>query len=109
MKQDGFALITGASRGLGMAFARALAERHCNLVLVARSPEPLHAFAHELRRSNPVSVLTLPAPPRPPFSPFTSISHRREPAKSWRNNSQAATPRSTCSSTTPALVSAENS
>jgi short-subunit dehydrogenase len=59
MKQDGFALITGASRGLGMAFARALAERHCNLVLVARSSEPLHAFANELRRSNPVSVVAI--------------------------------------------------
>jgi hypothetical protein len=59
MKNDGFALITGASRGLGMAFARALAERHCNLVLAARSPEPLHAFADELRRANPVSVVTI--------------------------------------------------
>src|SRR5712664_3220973 len=59
MKNDGFALITGASRGLGMAFARALAERHCNLVLVARSPEPLHAFADELRRANPVLVVTI--------------------------------------------------
>ncbi len=56
MKNDGFALITGASRGLGMAFSRALAQRHCNLVLVARSPEPLHAFANELRRAHPVSV-----------------------------------------------------
>src|SRR6266567_4057224 len=59
MRNDGFALITGASRRLGMAFARALAERHCNLVLVARSPEPLHAFADELRRSNPASVITI--------------------------------------------------
>ena len=61
MKQDGFALITGASRGLGMAFARALAERHHNLVLVARSAEPLHAFASELRRSYPVSVIAMQA------------------------------------------------
>jgi short-subunit dehydrogenase len=61
MKYDGFALITGASRGLGMAFARALAERHCNLVLVARSAEPLDAFANELRRSTPVSVIAIQA------------------------------------------------
>jgi short-subunit dehydrogenase len=59
MKYDGFALITGASRGLGMAFARALAERHCNLVLVARSAEPLHALANELRRSTPISVVAI--------------------------------------------------
>jgi short-subunit dehydrogenase len=61
MKYNGFALITGASRGLGMAFARALAERHCNLVLVARSAEPLDAFANELRRSTPVSVVAIQA------------------------------------------------
>src|SRR6266851_1483710 len=61
MKYDGFALIAGASRGLGMAFARALAERHCNLVLVARSAEPLHSLAHELRRSTPVSVIAIQA------------------------------------------------
>jgi short-subunit dehydrogenase len=59
MKNDGYALITGASRGLGMAFARALAERHCNLVLVARSAEPLHALANELRHANPVSVIAI--------------------------------------------------
>ena len=43
-----------------MAFARALAKRHCNLVLVARSAEPLHALANELRRSTPVSVVAIP-------------------------------------------------
>src|SRR4029077_17491341 len=59
MKNDGFALVTGASRGLGMAFARALAERQCNLVLVARSSELLHAFANELRRSSPVAVIAI--------------------------------------------------
>src|SRR5579864_4038201 len=61
MKNDGYALITGASRGLGMAFARALAERHCNLVLVARSAEPLHALANELRQSTSVSLVAIQA------------------------------------------------
>lgn len=60
MRHEGFALITGGSRGLGMAFARALAERRCNLVLVARSPEPLQTFASELRRSHAVSVIAMP-------------------------------------------------
>ena len=59
MKDDGFALITGASRGLGMAFARALARRRRNLVLVARSAEPLDAFANELRQSWSVSVVAI--------------------------------------------------
>ena len=42
-----------------MGFARALAERHCNLVLVARSAEPLRALANELRRSTSVSVVAI--------------------------------------------------
>ena len=59
MKSDGFALVTGASRGLGMAFARELAERRYHLVLVARHAEPLQTFAEELRRSNPISVIAI--------------------------------------------------
>jgi uncharacterized protein len=59
MKHEAFALITGASRGLGEAFARELAARHQNLILVARSLEPLNALASELRHSNSVSVVTL--------------------------------------------------
>jgi hypothetical protein len=61
MKQEGYALVTGASRGLGMAFARELAKRQYNLVLVARSREPLEALASELRQSNAVSVVTIAA------------------------------------------------
>jgi len=49
MAQASYALITGASSGIGESFARALAARHQNLVLVARSREKLESLASELR------------------------------------------------------------
>jgi NAD(P)-dependent dehydrogenase (short-subunit alcohol dehydrogenase family) len=42
------AIVTGASRGLGLALARALAERGWRLVIDAREPGPLHQAAAEL-------------------------------------------------------------
>jgi len=42
------ALVTGASSGLGVDFATILAERGCNLVLVARRGERLQHLAEEL-------------------------------------------------------------
>jgi uncharacterized protein len=44
-----YALVTGASKGLGRAYAEVLAERGMNLVLVARSLEPLNELAEQLR------------------------------------------------------------
>ncbi|OFS68092.1 MULTISPECIES: SDR family oxidoreductase [Trueperella] len=56
----GRALITGGSSGLGLEFARQLAARGLDLVLVARDAERLARAAQELRGSG-VSVETLPA------------------------------------------------
>lgn len=54
------ALITGASSGLGAEFARSLARRKTNLVLVARRAEPMEWLADELRKRNKVDVLVHP-------------------------------------------------
>ena len=44
------ALVCGASRGIGLACARALADEGCRVVLVARSEELLQAEAEALKR-----------------------------------------------------------
>jgi short-subunit dehydrogenase len=46
-----WAVIAGASEGIGAAFARALARRGINLVLIARRQGPLDLLASELRQS----------------------------------------------------------
>ena len=51
-----WALIAGASEGLGAAFARALAGRGVNLVLVARRKAPLDALADEVRGASGVET-----------------------------------------------------
>ncbi|WP_432835512.1 SDR family NAD(P)-dependent oxidoreductase [Dactylosporangium sp. CA-092794] len=53
-------LLTGASSGIGAAFAAALAARGSNLVLVARRADRLASMADELRRNYDVRVEAIP-------------------------------------------------
>lgn len=52
-----YALITGASSGLGLALAEALARRGRNLILVARRRDALESIASELSQRFGVEVL----------------------------------------------------
>src|ERR1700742_837788 len=57
----GFALITGASTGIGALYADRLARRGYDLILVARNAERLNAVAEHLRTETGVQVTALPA------------------------------------------------
>jgi len=65
------ALLTGASAGLGIEFARQLAARGYSLVLVARRKQKLEEVATELRSAYSVKVTTIAADLSDPGSPET--------------------------------------
>jgi short-subunit dehydrogenase len=71
--RDRWALVTGASSGLGRVFAERLAERGCHLVLTARRVERLDQLASQLRDSCGVQVVVHPA----------DLSQEGEPARLW--------------------------
>lgn len=54
------ALVTGASRGIGRAVARTMAEEGCNLHLAARSAELLEEVASQLRAAHGVDITCHP-------------------------------------------------
>ncbi len=62
------ALITGASRGLGLALSRGLARRGWNLILTSRDPERLRPVRNELAEVTHVAALA---------GDLTNPSHRQ--------------------------------
>lgn len=61
------ALITGASRGIGLAIARALSAEGCDLILSSRDDTALKKVGRELLRRG-IRVLTHPCDVRDPYS-----------------------------------------
>jgi uncharacterized protein len=55
-----YALVTGASSGIGECFARALARRGQNVVTVARSKDKLEAMAQDLAAKHGIEAVPLP-------------------------------------------------
>ena len=61
------ALITGATRGIGLAIARAFGNEGCNLIVTARDEQSLSRLSRELARKR-VRVLAHPCDVRDPHS-----------------------------------------
>ncbi len=69
-----WALVTGASAGLGRVFAEKLAARGCHLVLTARRADRLGELADGLRDTHDVQTVIIPA----------DLLVDGEPARIWR-------------------------
>ncbi len=67
--QNKWALITGASAGIGATFATALAAKGANLILTARRADRLEELAEKLRNDHGIEVMTISADLSDPSAP----------------------------------------
>src|SRR5260370_27506308 len=75
------ALITGATRGIGLAIAQALAAQGCNLVLTGRDEQTLRRISSELASAK-IQILAHPSDVRHPQSiaaPFLATPRQSPP------------------------------
>ncbi|MET1074421.1 MAG: SDR family oxidoreductase [Umezawaea sp.] len=72
--QGSTALVTGASKGLGVAYATELARRGARLVLVARSRDALEELAVRLRERHGTTVDVIPADLGDPAGPARVVA-----------------------------------
>ena len=70
-----YALITGASAGLGAEFAHQLAAKGLNLVLVARREDTLSKLAEHLKAKYQIEIHTLSCDLSKPEAPVHIFDH----------------------------------
>jgi hypothetical protein len=90
-----WALITGASAGIGAAFAREFARQGANVVLTARRRDRLDALAAELKRDHAVDVRVAPADladPNAPEAVFGALARDAIPVDILVNNAGVGVP-----------------
>lgn len=83
------ALVTGASSGIGVEFARLLAEQGHDLVITARREDRLNELAEEIREAHGVEVEVVPADlgdPDAPLSLFEKTEGEGKPIDVLINN-----------------------
>ena len=77
-KYGKWALITGGSNGIGLAFAKELAASGHNLILVARGKEALEKRAKELSNDYRITVETIPMDLTAPGAPSDLYEQTKE-------------------------------
>ncbi len=78
MDQKTFALVTGASSGIGECFARLLAQHGKNLVLAARSQDKLQALCEELNKAHGIRAEWIALDLSEPQAPQSLVRILRE-------------------------------